>query len=203
MEVKKVELKAIKVLESMSEETFCYSANVYVNGKKAVEVSNNGHGGCDSQRALIADVIESLDLYFKQHEPASAYFNDNGEVRVSFSDLESWCSTQIVDYLLTKDLKKGFKNKLMFLVDGVLKEASFKSGGKKIPRYVAVNFFKQKYGKDLQILNLMPFEEAFHIYKEIDSKSCKIEGYVDFTPIFNEGGECINTPESAGILKAS
>ena len=43
----KVELKAIKFHEDMSEETNCFSANIYLNGKKVGSVKNQGHGGCN------------------------------------------------------------------------------------------------------------------------------------------------------------
>ena len=45
----KLELKAIKHCEWQSEETNCYEGKVYVDGKPMIEVSNEGHGGCDNQ----------------------------------------------------------------------------------------------------------------------------------------------------------
>jgi hypothetical protein len=43
----KLELKNIKYFASGSQETPCYTATVYVDGKKAIYVDNDGHGGCD------------------------------------------------------------------------------------------------------------------------------------------------------------
>ena len=42
----RIELKNVKHVESMSEETECFTANLYVDGKKIGAVSNRGHGGC-------------------------------------------------------------------------------------------------------------------------------------------------------------
>ena len=42
-----LEMKAIKFSEWASEETYCYQANVYLDGKPFAMVSNDGHGGCD------------------------------------------------------------------------------------------------------------------------------------------------------------
>jgi len=42
----KIELKSIKVVASMSEETTCFSADVFINGKKTLYASNRGQGGC-------------------------------------------------------------------------------------------------------------------------------------------------------------
>ena len=49
MKINKIEMKNISYYARGSEETPCYNATVYINGKKAVEVSNDGHGGCDRQ----------------------------------------------------------------------------------------------------------------------------------------------------------
>ena len=49
MEIKTLEVKNLSHYARGSEETPCYNATVYINGKKAIEVSNDGHGGCDRQ----------------------------------------------------------------------------------------------------------------------------------------------------------
>lgn len=41
-------LKNLKVCEWASEETTCFTATMYVDGKRVGEVSNDGHGGCNS-----------------------------------------------------------------------------------------------------------------------------------------------------------
>ncbi len=43
----KVELKNIKIVQALSEETLCFTAVAYVDGIKTFYVSNRGHGGCD------------------------------------------------------------------------------------------------------------------------------------------------------------
>ena len=44
----KLELKSIKHSAFASHETYCYQANLYVNGKAIAIVSNEVIGGCDS-----------------------------------------------------------------------------------------------------------------------------------------------------------
>ena len=41
----KIELKGIKFYERLSEETNAFTADLYINGKKAGYVKNDGHGG--------------------------------------------------------------------------------------------------------------------------------------------------------------
>jgi hypothetical protein len=44
-----IELRKIHVNNSLSDETLCYSATLYVGGKYVGTVGNRGHGGCDEQ----------------------------------------------------------------------------------------------------------------------------------------------------------
>jgi hypothetical protein len=44
----KVELKNVKICDWMSEETTCFTASVWIDGKKAGTVENTGKGGCNS-----------------------------------------------------------------------------------------------------------------------------------------------------------
>jgi hypothetical protein len=41
----KIEVKNVKFVEAFSEETFCFTASIRVDGKKVGEASNRGHGG--------------------------------------------------------------------------------------------------------------------------------------------------------------
>ena len=45
-----LKLKSVKYYESMSEETGCFQADLWVGNKKVAHVKNNGHGGCDDYR---------------------------------------------------------------------------------------------------------------------------------------------------------
>ena len=48
----KLELKNIKFYESMSEETNCFQADLFINGKKIADVKNQGQGGPTDYRVL-------------------------------------------------------------------------------------------------------------------------------------------------------
>ena len=45
--LKNVTLKKVKLHEELSEETPCFTADLYENGKLIAHVSNRGHGGCN------------------------------------------------------------------------------------------------------------------------------------------------------------
>jgi hypothetical protein len=43
----KLSVKNVKLIESLSEETPCFTADVYEDGKLIAHASNRGHGGCN------------------------------------------------------------------------------------------------------------------------------------------------------------
>lgn len=47
-----IEIKGLRTNKAFSEETTCYQATIYVDGKAAFAASNDGHGGCDFYRPL-------------------------------------------------------------------------------------------------------------------------------------------------------
>ena len=49
----KLQLKRIKIYDELSEETICFTAELYANGKKVATVKNDGRG-------------ESTDVYFTE-----------------------------------------------------------------------------------------------------------------------------------------
>lgn len=62
-----IELKNLKTLASLSEETHCYTATIYVDGKPAFQASNRGHGGCDDYRPIAPftyDVVVTAALTY-------------------------------------------------------------------------------------------------------------------------------------------
>jgi len=47
-----ITIKNVKHSEFASQETHCFEATVYVDGKRAFKVSNSGHGGSDEYHGL-------------------------------------------------------------------------------------------------------------------------------------------------------
>ena len=158
----KLELKNIKHTEWASEETHCYQAALYVDGKPVAIVCNDGHGGCDrdyphpkfefadhASRTLIGDYraqMKAVHDYFQSlpNEP-SEWFPEGME-----QCLEFWCGDQVNDWLSARELKKKLKAGFLFqLADGVGVFAH-----KERPPYKAT------------ILNDLPFSEALAIWKE-------------------------------------
>ena len=109
-----LEMKAIKYSEWASQETYCYQANVYLDGKPLAMVSNDGHGGCDreySHNKFKGDyraTRKKVDDYFKSL-PNTDVGKYEGIPEGFEQTFERWCHDQVCTYLYRKDLKKALK----------------------------------------------------------------------------------------------
>ena len=160
----KLELKNIKHTAWASEETHCYQASLYVNGKPLSIVSNDGHGGCDRDYAhpkfephtryfggLGGDyrsVMAEVDAHFKSLPNTPSEWNEDGMEQT----LEFWCCDQVNDWLSARELKKKLKKEFLFqFADGV---------------GVFAHKDRPSRAHKATILNDMPFADALAIWKE-------------------------------------
>ena len=169
MEIKTLEVKNLSHYARGSEETPCYNATVYINGKKAIEVSNEGRGGSDMQhtypnieeRGLVQQADEwCIKTYgTKTHKYMSGGEENSFDIEM---DLEHVCQDALYDWLDKKALKKDMKGKYLFVEKGQLMaykriasdtETTFK------------DFFKKNHPTS-KCLNFLPFDDALKLYKE-------------------------------------
>ena len=160
----KLELKKIKYCKWASEETYCYNAVVYVDGKAMISVSNDGKGGGNSEWAIepfTQQDVDKVNTWCEKNLPKWKGF----EGKDYTTDLELWCGEQMSKYIDAKYLKSDFnrdmKSKILFVVDKELKEIKFK----KCRRLTDEHFkwFKSKH-PNLIALNHMSKDKAFEIY---------------------------------------
>ena len=172
MEIKTLEVKKISHYARGSEETPCYNATVYINGKKAIEVGNDGHGGCDRQNTY--PNIEERGLVQKANEwcvkkfgQKSFTYQSDGEEKKCFydMDLEHICHEELYKWLDAKELKKDLNKKFLFLEDKKSKElrAYTRVKGEDLETFKL--YFKGKHQKGV-CLNFIPFDDALQIFKE-------------------------------------
>ena len=173
MEIKTLEVKNLSHYARGSEETPCYNATVYINGKKAIEISNDGHGGMDRQDSY----PEVLDFHptkrivtlanewcvKKFGQDSFTYMSDGKEETCSYDlDLEHYCHKVLYDWLDTKSLKKDMKAKYLFVEKGQL------MAYKRIANDTETSFkhFFEKNHPNQKCLNFLPFDDALKLYKE-------------------------------------
>lgn len=100
----KLELKTIKFYEKMSEETNCFQAKLYINGKYCADVKNDGKGGCTDIRVVYSENQDKFMANKKAVADAEAYCKTLPKEKIGSiefqPDLES-----IVDGLFEEFLK--------------------------------------------------------------------------------------------------
>ncbi len=63
-------LKSFKTVKWMSEETTCFTASVFIDGKVIGEASNEGHGGSTFVRFVSKDAESTAEQFSKSINPA-------------------------------------------------------------------------------------------------------------------------------------
>ena len=114
-----LEMKSIKHSNFASQETYCYQAVVYLDGKPFADVSNDGHGGCDyvhpHDKSPLTKVKGAWNKKFQEIEEyfASLPKNDVGvydwQPEGFDQKFEYWCAEQVENFLHKRDMKKAFK----------------------------------------------------------------------------------------------
>lgn len=133
-----IELKNIKIHQDMSDETNCFSATIYVDGKKAGTVRNDGRGGCHL-------------YYWDDHVVGQRLFDwAKTQVDSQFEQLDRIIDKMLDEQEVIRWLKRNTRNKTLFMLNGD-KKGEWRTV--KAPYQPAVkNFLIKKYGTNLQCI---------------------------------------------------
>ena len=150
----KIELKAIQYAAFSSEETNCYTANLYINGHKIGTVGNDGHGGPDHFHGDHS-AFAAADAWCKANLPGWQMHDKEFE-----TDLEMQCGKLVDEWLTARDLKTALRSKVLMRdpVDGCLYAVKHRG------RLDATIARIEKQHPGATILNRLPFEEALTLY---------------------------------------
>lgn len=152
----KIELKNVKYSDFASHETHCFEASVYIDGKRAGIVSNDGQGGSNNydSRAL----VEALKEHAKTL-PKVRYEGHEFE-----QDADTLIGNLLMDHLYAKDLKRALSTRVLFVnKDGILKETkAFKK--EDLANLLRSPTLTTRLESD-KILNVMPFDVALSTYR--------------------------------------
>jgi len=163
----KIELRKIKLLKSLSEETPAYTADVYVDDVLFCHVSNHGHGGCDMEHPPKGvtgnELYGRLELLNKQIGETFPEVPYGHGMEGSFKQtLEYICHGQVWDDDLAKTVKRDLAAKVMFLkTDGKL--YGIKAKGEAEQQRVIAHIASKPEVKS--ILNSLSLNDAAAIYK--------------------------------------
>jgi hypothetical protein len=155
----KVELKNIKYAAFASEETHCFEASLYINGKPRGTVSNEGHGGSDRFSDWQAE--DELNTYAKNHLPPRMYEWD-GQTHAFNQTAESIVQDLLNAHLARKQLQRIMRDKVVYVDGGkVWQTTSIKNADTRAD-YITL---RKREGKT--VLNTLPIDEAVKIFREV------------------------------------
>ena len=165
-----IELRKISFNARLSEETNAFVADIYLDGKKVGDARNSGHGGSTliSPRSLEIQ----LDEYAKTLPMIVTDLPglNQGEEFYSYAQTgESIIDGLLNDHLVTKELTRLLKNRLVYTkTEGPEKNAIY-STGKLLPaqiaQFMATPEMRAKW-KVKVLLNEIPFADALAIYRK-------------------------------------
>lgn len=156
-----IALRNIKHAAFASEETHCFSATVYIDGKKAGTVSNAGHGGPnDYEPHTLEATLDAHGLTLPVHHLLVGTVDH--EITV---DAEILIGDLVNDYLVSRELKRSMATRILFTRAGVLYESKRLSKSHVLIHLADPDKVKTALKAD-QILNLMPIDQALVIYRK-------------------------------------
>lgn len=164
-----IELRKVQFAAFASEETNCYTAEVYVNGKRLGHCHNEGHGGPTSVEPR--NLNEHLDAYgatlpltvstIPDKDDPTGFFTYQPDAENICDDLfEKWQEAKEAERQVKK-LQRDLQTKVIFTVKG--KKGIYTT--KKLEAARLKEVIEKRLVRDADIiLNTLPFAEAKRIY---------------------------------------
>ena len=162
----KVELKNLKHSEFASQETNCFEATVWLNGKRAFCARNDGNGGADSyaplddqDRVEFNGLLNDLINHCLTLPKWGSEFGGADDMDVTPEILIGNLVNKMLD---TKKLKKSLKAKVLFINENGIYQTGY--GNKRPVDKNLIDMVKDE-NPDSIILNCLAFSEALDLYR--------------------------------------
>ena len=151
-----IELKNIKYSSFASQETSCFDATIYIDGKKIGTVENDGNGGSNIYHPFqIGEMLNNHAKTLPKVKYQEYEFEQNADTIIN--DL-------LMEHLYAKDLKRALAKRILFInAEGELRE-TIGLDKNRMTAMLASPVLPEKL-KSKTILNLLPFDEAFKVYR--------------------------------------
>jgi hypothetical protein len=170
MNALKIELRKVSLNKRLSEETFAYAAQIWVDGRHFCDVQNHGQGGMDMHYPPKGEAnrdfqprLDALEKRIAAEYPKNS-FEAAGKFHTCDATLETVCGDLLARREVEAQLRRDLKRKVLWLKDGKVWQVTMK--GTKGPEQVGklIEVVKQKHGV-ARTLNEMPFDEALAVYE--------------------------------------
>lgn len=125
-----IQIKNIKTYNALSEETTCFTADVFVGGKKIAYAKNDGHGGCTYYNVYKREDRPTLEAAeeFVKTLPSTTYNGSFGELVIE-STLETIIDNAITAFEKKKENKRMEKDMETSILIGVPNGFSYRAFG--------------------------------------------------------------------------
>lgn len=171
----RIAIKNVSFNERLSEETHCFSATVYLDGKRLCIASNRGHGGCtdfDPVQGKSYEDIKAVEEWLKGLEPMPVADDAPEWEKELYADgykpdLEAVIAELVNDWLYQKDAKRIQKKLTVVCIhEGKPAMMSYKISG--TTENVA------KYRSELEakgeiVVNGLPIEEVVLAIRDVSA----------------------------------
>lgn len=158
----KITLKGIKIAKFASQETYCYQATLFFNGKKCASVSNDGHGGCDNQYVTNKKVWDEMLAYIETlPEVESRALGDrNYKYKPS---VETICGDLVSQFIARGDLRAMLKNRVVLVENGECRTTKIERDKASLENMIEL---VKQWHPNATILNTLDLDAAFNLYME-------------------------------------
>lgn len=157
------ELKSVKYYAGLSEETNCFTASLWINGKRVATLKNDGQGGETYCRQIFdAEAVHNLEEQIKTLPEVHTMMSGRP---FSFKmDFDCFVGDLLTDFLIRKDLKQIMKTKVLFRTHGpndqILEIRKGRHSDEKIRAHIS------RQHPNATILNDLTFDEALAHFGE-------------------------------------
>lgn len=159
----KIELRNVKHAAFASQETPCFSAAVFIDGKKAGEASNQGHGGPNHIQPRSLE--DALTAHAATLPDVATDYEIDGKPFSLRPTADYLISEAFTDWATERDLSRLLKGKLVFIKGGkILATKKIDPATLKVLLADGDNL-RQRHGADV-VLNALPFAEALDLYRK-------------------------------------
>ena len=163
-------IKNVKHSVFASQETNCFEATVYWNGKKAGYAENSGRGGCTDIHWLNRDAEKEAITWAKTQPDivTDLCLQDSDEIFTYTFDLEGAIDELLETHLAEKELKTKLKTKLLIKDDTCNKDELHSWAFKKYSltkEQLIEGVLKKANLVNPVVLNLLPLSEALKIWR--------------------------------------
>lgn len=156
----KIEVKKAKSMTVPGRGTVAFSAEVYIDGKKAGFVDNSGNGGCN--RYTPWQIQERLNAYAKTLPERTVSLGDSTFTHQP--DADTLIEDAMTAFDCARALRRLFKNQVVFTLKGQTGVFGKKARDETLLQAALKNPATLREPNLDKVLNLLPFDEAVAIY---------------------------------------